>query len=145
MPANNQKESALHIDEVHVSELHTLPVNAISTYKSIDVTVKKSAAATNESAHIYYRIAGNSEWNEAFELIYNNESGEYRVSITGLNEDSVYEVQALLKVDGSVIDEEGTSVHTWSSHPKIGQNFVLASLYSNGQLLIKNMHSKPDT
>jgi hypothetical protein len=144
MPSNNLTDSALYVDEIHVYELETLPVYAVSTYESIGVYIAQQTPETDEVAHVYYRVAGETEWNETFDPIYDSERGEYRVSIANVNEGSTYEVQAVIEVDETVLAEAGTTITTWSSTPTIGQTLTVASLYTSGQLLIENMHGSSD-
>lgn len=134
----------LWLDELYVYESGNLPVRLVPTYESVSVYVSQESQATDEVAHIYYREVGETEWNEAFEPVYDSSRGEYRGSIVGLEEDQDYEVQVVLEANGTVLDEAGSTVTTWDSTPTISQTHTVASLYSSGQLLIEDMHGSPD-
>ncbi|WOO43069.1 hypothetical protein [Rubellicoccus peritrichatus] len=145
MPANDEPGSDAFIDEVHVYKVTTLPVRAVPTYESISVYVGRESQSTDEVAHVYYREAGTSTWFEALEPIFDSVVGEYRGSIIGLNEDTDYEIQVVLEANGTVLEEAGTTVSTWTSTPNHGavQNF--SSYVSGGKAVIEDVHGTPDS
>ncbi|GHC01350.1 hypothetical protein GCM10007047_17260 [Cerasicoccus arenae] len=143
MPKDNPS-SKLFLDEVHVYESQNLPVRTVPTYQSVSVYVSREAQVSDEVAHIYYRAAGETIWNEAFEPVYDDTRGEYRGSVVGLEEDTDYEIQVVLEANGTVLEEAGSAVTTWSSTPPIAETITVASLYSSGQLLIEDLHGEPD-
>ncbi|MDQ8206363.1 hypothetical protein QEH52_02505 [Coraliomargarita sp. SDUM461003] len=134
----------LYLDEVHLYEAKNLPVRLVPTYESIGVYVSRETQVANEVAHIYYRETGSTQWYEAYQSEFDDTRGEYRGSIVGLLEDTEYEVQVVLEVDGIKFDEAGEKVTTWDSTPTIAQTISVSSLYTSGQLLIENMHGEPD-
>lgn len=133
----------LHYDNVNLYRVENLPVRAVPTYNSVSVYVARATPPTGESARFYYRKQGQTSWSEGFPPVYDATRAEYRGSLVGLDENSTYEVQALLVVDGVVSDEAGATVTTWSSSPPIATTYNVSDLYTSGEWKIENLHGSP--
>jgi len=138
------KGAKLYLDDVHFYECPNLPVRLVPTYESMSVYVGRHAPVDRETARFYYRVSGQSAWQEALDPIYDSDEGEYRGSIIGLDEGVAYEVKVLLEVDGTTLEEGFATAQTWTSTPPIARELSVADLYSDGQLLIDSMHGEPD-
>ncbi|MDF3129793.1 hypothetical protein P0Y35_11350 [Kiritimatiellaeota bacterium B1221] len=134
----------LYLDNVQLLEAGNLPVRLVSTYESISVYVNRESQMTDEVPHVFYREAGTTQWYEAYTPEFDEVRGEYRSSIVGLWEDTLYEVQVVLEANGVTLDEAGAQISTWQDQPTIAQTLTVASLYNGGQLLIENLHGAPD-
>ncbi len=141
IPAN--AGGTLYYDDVSLEEVTSLPVRAVATYTSASVYVAKVNPAAGEVARFYYRKQGNTAWLNGFTPIYDAVRGEYRGSLIGLAEDTVYEIQVALETNGVVSAQSGVTLRTWSSSPPIAATYTVASLYTSGQLKIENLHGSP--
>lgn len=132
-----------YYDNVHLHRVETLPVRTVPTYNSVSVYVARAAPEAGETARFYYRKSGETLWREAFPPVYDATRQEYRGSIVGLDEDSTYQVQAVLEAGGVVIDEAGALATTWDSTPPIATTYNVSDLYTSGEWKLENLHGSP--
>ncbi|MCD8167649.1 MAG: hypothetical protein LUE93_17090 [Bacteroides sp.] len=95
---------------------------------------------------LQFRQKGTETWRQAFPPEYDPEFKEFRGSIVLLEEDTEYEVFATLTKYGNVVADYVTSFRTWTSHPPIGREVLLSSLFKGKQtaLEIKKLKGTPD-
>ena len=132
--------SKFFYDDTQVFRIDNLPVHAVPTYGSVSVYIARTTQPSGEKAHVFYRKVGQTTWTEAYPPIYDATRQEYRGSIVGLDENTTYEVQAVLETAGVVSQEAGTRVTTWNSNPPIAATHTVSSLYTSGEWKIENLH-----
>lgn len=110
-----------------------------ATYENIGYYIDSEEQA---EAEILYRKSGGS-LNEAFTPVYDSVSKQYRGSITGLEEDTEYEVTARLKSKTGTVIQRKATVKTESSNPNIAKTLKLSEIYNgSGQLMLSGLNGE---
>lgn len=90
---------------------------AVATYESAGIYWKSADAGV---CTIRYRETGNAKWKQSLDLWYDARDGEYKGSITGLQQDSKYEVELV-----TLSRKKQFSFRTRSDHFPIGKITLL--------------------
>lgn len=113
----------------------------VPTYENIGFYIDNDISASE--CFVYYRIAGEDEWKEAYKPYYDATDNQWRGSITGLRENTEYSVKAILKTDGAEI-EKISCAKTWQDNPNIAKTIDASEFVENGTLNIQGVKGTPD-
>lgn len=95
---------------------------------------------------ILYREVGSEEWKKALEPYYDDLNLQFRGSITYLNENTEYEVKAVLS--GAEEREVSATAKTWADHVPIAKEIGLSEIYNpdeyEGGLVLENLKGSAD-
>ncbi|HVU32230.1 MAG TPA: chitobiase/beta-hexosaminidase C-terminal domain-containing protein [Opitutaceae bacterium] len=97
------------------STLGTLSL--VSTFESVSVYAPVDGALTSDhTVEISYRPTGTTPWLSAMAPERATVDNEFRGSVMLLQPNTSYDVQAVLKLNGTVLDTKTASVTTWDDH-----------------------------
>ena len=92
------------------------------------------------SCEVTYRKAGDANWKKAYAPVYDGVGKQFRGSIVYLEEDTEYEVKAV--INGT---EKISKIRTWTSNPPVAQTIGLSEIYSGeGPLLLDKIQGTAD-
>lgn len=131
-----------YFDQASLLKNEGLPITVVSTFESAGVTVLTDNP--NATCELYFKKVTDSQWLDAYPPMFDDTNMEFRGSIIRLQPDTEYQVYAIVKDNGTVIDEGGASFSTWQSSPTIAQTYNITDLYTSGQLLISDLQGTPD-
>lgn len=110
-----------------------------SSYENISYAIDKGAA---NNCEITYREE-NGEWARAYMPA--SDQYQFRGSITGLKNGSLYEVRAVLSDgDGNVVSDKSGVIKTLDEEPEIARTIRLSEIYNSGGLLLSGYHGSAD-
>lgn len=102
-------------------------------------------ANDNSSCTITYRKVGDADWKPVFEPMHDTETHQFRGTIAFLEQDTDYEVKAVITENGAVVKESIATVHTWMDNPPIAQTIKLKDIYSgSGDLTLMDLKGTED-
>ena len=110
------------------------------TYENIGYYIDATDAA---ECKVTYRKTDESTWQEAYEPAY--DGIQFRGSITGLNDNTQYEVKAVIYDSNGKIKKTKTALtKTQNNNPNIAQTIKLSEIYTGGGLMISNLNGSAD-
>lgn len=99
----------------------------------------------NSSCAITYRKVGDTQWKPVFDPMHDTRTHQFRGTIPFLEQDTEYEVKAVITEGGNVVKESIATCHTWQDNPPIAQTIKLKDIYSgSGDLTIMNLKGTED-
>ena len=118
-------------------ELYLVP-----TFENISYYI--DADYENADCKITYRKVGDAHWNEVFDPTFDFETNQFRGTVPFVNQDTEYEVKAVITQNGKTVKESTASVHTWKDNPPIAQTIKLKDIYSGGDLTVMGYKGTED-
>lgn len=114
----------------------------VPTYENMGYYLTAEAA----SCVIKYKKSSSDTWSEAYTPYKDPyESGSFRGSIVGLEDNCIYDVKAeLYDENGNCTGEIKQSCNTWNPSPTIAETIRLSEIYSDGSLLLTNLKGSED-
>ncbi len=125
---------------------HEEGVYLVPTFENMSVYLDY----TNEKydCDVTFRKKGDKEWRQAYELYKDEPVKQFRGSITGLTENTTYEVRAVLTLNGSAQEEYISEATTWADNPPIAKEYKLSEIYDpkamEGNLTLEHLKGSPD-
>ncbi|MDR3218006.1 MAG: right-handed parallel beta-helix repeat-containing protein [Dysgonamonadaceae bacterium] len=95
---------------------------------------------------LLYKKAGEIVWKEGFPPIYDSANKEFRGSLVRLSENTDYQVQAVVSVNGQKRKEFTAEFKTWNSNPPIAKTLKISSFKEplSPGYLIENIQGSVD-
>lgn len=94
---------------------------------------------------ITYRKVGENTWNDVTEPMFDSIVNQFRGSIPFLNQDTEYEVKAVISNKGRILKESTATIRTWQDNPPIAETIKLKDIYSgSGDLTLLDYKGTAD-